>query len=268
MGSVYFYDFVMLHKQLDIGKMTSIEANPSSYSRCEFNKPYDFIDLFPLKSTDYLRSKIDWEGEKHLIWLDYDGDLDDSVLEDLIIIAQNASPLDICIVTIRAKTPPESKDDTELDLRREFVDAFSEFYPTGEKLTPNRFPFILQSILLTNLKKGVMEERSEFNGRLSVRKLFSFAYADGAPMFSLGIIFLDPDDAKTASLLDLAESHHDFISSNNMEVSTIIVPHLTVKEKIVLDEKIRELKSSSDCRTIVNAIKINLEEEEIMGYMK
>jgi hypothetical protein len=248
--------------------MTSIEANPSSYPRCEFNKPYDFIDLFPLKSTDYLRSEIDWEGEKHLIWLDYDGDLDDSVLEDLIIIAQNASPLDICIVTIKAKTPPESEDDNGLDLRREFVEAFSEFYPTGEKLTENRFPFILQSILLTNLQKGVIEERSELNGKLSIRKLFSFSYADGAPMLSLGIIFLNPDDAETTNLLDVAERNHDFISSDIKEVSTIIVPHLTVKEKIVLDEKIRELKSSSDCRTIVNAIKINLEEEEIKGYMR
>jgi hypothetical protein len=87
-------------------------------------------------------------------------------------------------------------------------------------------------------------------------------------MLSLGIIFLNPDDAETTNLLDVAERNHDFISSDIKEVSTIIVPHLTVKEKIVLDEKIRELKSSSDCRTIVNAIKINLEEEEIKGYMR
>jgi len=186
------------------------------------------------------------------------------------MISENASPLDICIITLRAEAPPEKKnreDKKEPDLRKKFIDTFFEFYPEGEKISEKRFPLILQSILLKCLLKGVMEKRSELSGKLVFRKLFSFSYADGAQMFSLGGIFLDPNDKTTVHLLDKAEESHEFICSDAGEIFDIIIPHLTVKEKIVLDENIRKLRRSKNRREVIDGLKLKLREDEIEGYV-
>ncbi|TFH06560.1 MAG: hypothetical protein E4H14_10595 [Candidatus Thorarchaeota archaeon] len=267
MGAVYFYDFVMLHKQLNIKKMTSIEADDETYPRCDFNKPFDFIDLRHLMSTDYLKGEVDWENERHLIWLDYDGVLSHSMLCDLMVIDQNAAQFDICVITIEAKTPQKRTSKKQPDMRRDFQNAFSEFYPIGKKITDKDFPSILQSILLKCLTKGVREIRSDIMGKIELRKLFSFSYADGARMYSLGVIFLN-DDNSILGKFDAAEKDHEFISSDINWIDRIIIPNLTIKERMDLDENIDSLRCSGDCCELMSERNINLDRSEIEGYMK
>ena len=44
-GSIYFADFILFHKLLNIQKMTSIDDKEDDKDRFLFNKPYGFIDF-------------------------------------------------------------------------------------------------------------------------------------------------------------------------------------------------------------------------------
>src|SRR5690606_17462866 len=69
MGSIYYYDFILIHKLLGIKKLISFDAKTTT-KRFKFNKPYDFIEFQNKLSTDFL-ADYNWKSNS-IIWLDYD----------------------------------------------------------------------------------------------------------------------------------------------------------------------------------------------------
>src|SRR5205809_597881 len=55
-GAAFLEDFKILHSEFAITNMDCIEADAFVQTRQEFNKPYDFIKLFPDTSTAYITS--------------------------------------------------------------------------------------------------------------------------------------------------------------------------------------------------------------------
>src|SRR5262245_22405892 len=78
-GSYFFHDYRILHHELDIRIMTSIEGDTSLLNRCNFNKPYSAVTIVPKMSSDYLPS-ISRE-QNYLIWLDNDFGLTKTVTD-------------------------------------------------------------------------------------------------------------------------------------------------------------------------------------------
>jgi len=78
-GSIYYYDFILFHKMLNMNNLLSID-DKSTRRRFEFNRPYDFI-LFENKISTNFLSEYDWK-QKTALWLDYDYKLEDIVLSD------------------------------------------------------------------------------------------------------------------------------------------------------------------------------------------
>ena len=58
MGSIYYYDFLLFHKYLKIRNLISIDDKTQFKERFKFNLPYDYIDFFNLKTTEFLSTKI------------------------------------------------------------------------------------------------------------------------------------------------------------------------------------------------------------------
>ena len=85
-GSIYYYDFILFHKMLNMNNLLSID-DKSTKKRFTFNRPYDFISFKNKRSTDFL-SEYDWK-QNTVLWLDYDDRLREIVLSDLKIIAKN-----------------------------------------------------------------------------------------------------------------------------------------------------------------------------------
>lgn len=78
-GSIYFADFQLFHKYLNISKMTSIEVESDIEKRCKFNKPYGFINLEISDAKDYI-PEIDW-NDGVFIWLDYDTEISEEIVK-------------------------------------------------------------------------------------------------------------------------------------------------------------------------------------------
>jgi hypothetical protein len=227
-GSIYYYDFILFHKMLNINKLLSID-DKSTIKRFNFNRPYDFITFENKISTDFL-NEHDWI-KNSVLWLDYDNKLKDIVLSDIKIIAKNCKKKDFLIITLNAYC--EKFGDERDRAREKFFSNFGKYIPpeynNKRYYTPKHFPYLLQEVILKYLMT-----MSEYRD-ISFYKLFSFSYKDGSPMFTMGGIF---DDNKA---LCNRKWVNKFISTDE-EVKDINVPVLTYCEKFHIDSHIEELK--------------------------
>lgn len=227
-GSIYYYDFILFHKMLNINKLLSID-DKSTIKRFEFNRPYDFITFKNEISTDFL-SEYDWK-QNSVLWLDYDNKLKDIVLSDIKIIAKNCKKKDFLIITVNAYcgNVGDERDQAREHFYNEFRMYISPEYHDKKYYTPKCFPYLLQEVILNYLMT-----MSEYRD-ISFYKLFSFRYRDGSPMFTIGGIF--DDDKKLCN----RKWDNKFISTDE-EVKDINVPILTYCEKFYIDSHIEKLK--------------------------
>ena len=112
LGSIYYYDFILFHKYLNVRNMISLDDKDYP-KRFEFNKPFDFITFKNMSTTDYL-SKNDLI-KKSFIWFDYDSSLirynkwketflnTETIFEDIRLIANKSNELDLFVLTVNIR---------------------------------------------------------------------------------------------------------------------------------------------------------------------
>ena len=101
LGSIWFADFVWAHKSLDIRHMVSIENDDIGYRRARFNKPYATVQVRHGHSSEVLaRLHNDDYCKAHpwVVWLDYDGGLNEVATNDIRSIIEK-SPADTILLT-------------------------------------------------------------------------------------------------------------------------------------------------------------------------
>ncbi|MDO6670399.1 hypothetical protein Q4511_15890 [Paracoccus sp. 1_MG-2023] len=104
-GSIWFTDFLMAHKVLGIDEMISIEASPVGYKRAEFNKVYRSISVLEGRSDERLpeiAAQVEYQARPWIVWLDYDGALDEQKVEEMRWLLLNAPPNSIVLFTFSA----------------------------------------------------------------------------------------------------------------------------------------------------------------------
>jgi hypothetical protein len=114
-GSAFFADFLLVHRTLGISDMISIEKDIDNGSRFEFNKPFACVKLEFGLSTGIL-PLLDWEP-RSIVWLDYDGILNQGVLEDVAFLAAKCCSGSVVIFSYNVnpmKEPPKSRSTTPM----------------------------------------------------------------------------------------------------------------------------------------------------------
>ena len=107
MGSVYFADFQLFHQTLGLDDMISIEREDQYKPRFEFNRPFRCVKIKYGESSDVLAA-LSWE-KRSLVWLDYDGKLEASVISDLQSIVQKVVSGSVVSVSVNVEPdrPPQ-----------------------------------------------------------------------------------------------------------------------------------------------------------------
>jgi hypothetical protein len=109
LGSVYFTDFSLIHKSLGIDKLVSIEKNEDDRERFEANVPFASIEmLWGNTSSELPKLRLDLRS---IIWMDYDGRLDRSVLADIAHIASEASGGSVLAITVQCRFDCVTRED-------------------------------------------------------------------------------------------------------------------------------------------------------------
>lgn len=186
-GASFFSDFKLIHRELNITDMISIEGNSDmlNIKRCEFNKPFSCIVVRPGHSYQVL-NKLTWK-KKSIVWLDYDKSLQSFMFQDIETCSHKAKPWSFLVLSLRR--------DFEQTDKKMFQDEFGDKVP--EYLTPEYLESKKSHVLIRGMILSVIEEviandystKSE-EDRLIFKQIFNFTYKDDAPMYTFGGVFI------------------------------------------------------------------------------
>lgn len=225
LGGLSFTDFKIFHKELHIKEMHSIEGGTFSAEKLKFNSPYSFIKIHKEKTTVAL-TQIDLT-KKSLIWLDYDGTLDDYMFDDLSILL-NKLPIG-SIYLMSCNRELKSKETGELYTINEFSEKFENLVPIDLKETDFSGQEDYKTIrkMFSSFIKKIVKDRNRNGDDVNFHQLFNILYQEnrGARMFTFGGVVTSNDQ----DVNDFNLSNFKFITHNE-DVYKIDIPNITFKE--------------------------------------
>jgi hypothetical protein len=197
-GSIYFTDFQLFHQALGICDMCSLEKETEKEMRFDFNKPYRCIDLRMGESGSILPT-LEWV-KPSIVWLDYDGRLNRSVLADVATVCSRAKSGSILLISVNVQpevTAASTMKQQEVERLAAFVDAVGEdnvpLGLSGAELRGPKLAELCRRIISSKIKQELAYRNGPLNGeqRINYTQLVNFGYADGARMLTVGGIFYE-----------------------------------------------------------------------------
>ncbi len=236
LGGVSFTDFKLFHKELHISDMYSIEAgNKISEEKLKFNSPYAFIKIIKDLSTNALNSiPLD---KRALVWLDYDGNLEDYMFNDITTLFSKLPEGSIYIMTCNRELKYEEtgKEYTS----DEFKSVFGHLIPfqVKNKDFSNSSNYLTIRKMLKSQIDNTLNQRAQTDTSLKFEQLFNITYQEnrGAQMYTYGGIITTAD----FDLKDIFLEDFEFLS-NNEETYNLDIPNFTRKEIDLVDTNLIE----------------------------
>lgn len=241
-GSFMFDDFKILHNQLGIVEMISLENDETVYKRALFNKPYRCITIQHVKSSDFIDTFL---REKNFIfWLDYTNpaELGGQLSEFCSLINNKMESGDIVRITLNANpgslddkncTIMEGRSQTQIYKNRieKLRERIPDYMPSNideHNMSSKKYPLFL----LSCLKKAAMQTLApSIYQKKYLFPLFSSVYADGQQMLTLTAIVLDCDGDRD-KIKDCLDQYCDYVKFEWNKPCYIEIPELTTKEII------------------------------------
>ncbi|RYH28635.1 MAG: hypothetical protein EON54_23185, partial [Alcaligenaceae bacterium] len=184
-GSMWFTDFVLMHKVLGIDDMVTIEMDKSREKRVRFNKPFACIEVRMEHAATALGDLL---GDKPTaVWLDYDGPLKSAFTGDLqtaIGAMQEGSCILVSVNAVADQLRNQKDDDKELSpaeyLARVVGTDVGQI--DSARLTRTGFPQYVADLIHAQLKAAVLNSKPGCD----YVPIWSFDYSDGAVMVTVG----------------------------------------------------------------------------------
>jgi len=220
-GAVEFIDFELIHRQLRITDMISIEDDPDGIERYEWNRPFNNITVLAGRSSTVLPT-IDW-SRLSVVWLDYTSALTKGVIADCENLAQVLIPGSVLAVTINAH--PARRIAGRRDALGKAIGR--ERVPIG--VTDNRLGgwglAQAQHSVLTACLQGVFAVKPD---AASWRQLLNITYQDRAQMQMIAGIVGAPAVDRTLDQLRFEDLPEVRTGRNALHIR---VPLLTSRER-------------------------------------
>jgi hypothetical protein len=252
LGSVYFSDFLLFHKVLGFKHMVSIEKAEDSVvqRRFVYNRPFEAVTMKFGHSNNVLPG-LPWDV-RSIVWLDYDGVLDKSVLNDVATVSSKVISGSLLLVSVNANVPKVSSDETEggpktardaleRDVGKVKVSPTLESKDLASWGTAKAYRSIINNQIEETLKErnGILS----VGGRINYSQLFNFNYSDGAKMLTVGGLFFD--EAQEAIVSKCGFNHLEFYR-NDEEAYFIDPPLLTFREMRALEQHLPLINAPTD----------------------
>jgi len=251
-GSYMFDDFKILHNNLGMADMISLESDADVCKRAEFNKPYQCITVLHTKSSDYI-AQVFLE-QPCIFWLDYTAPRDFgeqfsdfcTIISkmnsgDIIRITLNAEPSSLLGRQIERETPLEDLYKKRYKVLRDRIEPYIPSDVNENCMTSKKYPLALLRCLMTaamqTLPPYPLQTKELF-------PLFSSVYADGQQMVTLTAIVVNGNDIRQ-NIQECLLQHENYINFKWDEPCPINVPSLTPKEIIYINNFL-PIKNSTD----------------------
>lgn len=264
LGSIFYTDFRLFHRELGINDMISIEKEEDDneleeeeddgelkeeLSRFHFNIPFKCIKLEIGLTTDVI-PRLTLNDKKSIVWLDYDGSLEPYMFDDISEILKKVCDDSFFILTCNCSLPryfhgQDSPDKAQKKLDN-FKKNFENLYPP--EIQKNDFTQFKRCELLRKMfHNKIKQTLSNLNGvkpddeKRVFQQLFYFRHKDRAPMLTFGG-FLTSKQNLTL-LEDGNQLNAEFISTSENLVN-IEPPIITNREIDLMNRKLPALSEA------------------------
>ncbi len=235
-GSIYYSDFTLFHKILNINKMSSIEFERNE-SRARFNLPFGCINLFPGQCNLELPNLVN-KDEKNITWLDYDSPLSSSSLDDIQTYAGKTSSGSMLLMTFNANSDDSPCFGDDFDALFEYRKSELKKRVTAHKiptltkskqLNKKNLHILYREIVINEIEETLTKRNKmvEPENELLYRQVINFEYSDDAKMMTLGFIFYQRKDT---DILELCQFNTLRQYTDDSAVYVIKAPKLTTEE--------------------------------------
>lgn len=254
-GSLYFTDFLLLHRQLAVSNMISIEKDsaPHQRERFELNRPFGNLEIRYGRASKILPS-LDW-SLPGVCWLDYDGHLDDEVLGDVESVVASSTSTTVLIVTVCVEPEAVVGDPLKTHQR---IDALAkrikadrmppaincDAHLGGWKLADFSYELLNDAVTraltartasvkpATRSTRGPETAKDVAGDGYEWRQFLHFRYSDAAKMLTIGGILHPASVADAVEDCRLDKKQWSRVSSDPF---VITIPKLTTREVLTLD---------------------------------
>lgn len=256
-GSIWFADFAMAHKSLQIDDMVSIEKDDIGYRRAVFNAPYATVRVKHGLSNNVLPSLYDDDLIKRrpwLVWLDYDYAYNESVRDDVRSIVENAPTNSIALFTFNGKDHKYGSAPERPNRLRELFGAVVPDDLSKEACKDEQMQETLATLALDYMR-ATAADLSRPGGFIPA---FRIVYRDLSPMITVGGVLPAKGAARVAS---------DTVGNQAWRCQPskpIVAPHLTMREAAVLQSKLPMAEQLS--RKVVQDLGFDLDEQQIEAF--
>lgn len=230
-GSVYFSDFILLHKTLGLSDMISIEQASQYRDRVLFNKPYGYVGMLWGTAAQCL-PQVDWK-KRTITWLDYDQPLNGEVLADLSMLATNARSGSLFLATVDVdpkRITAEWVDELRDEIGAELVPRSIE----AGHLKGARGPALAWRLINRSIREAIRVRNlsTASDSRVEYRQLFNFVYDDSSRMVTVGGLLVGNEEREA---LDASGIFDLWFVRKDSTPFQLVVPKLTFKEMKALD---------------------------------
>lgn len=234
LGSIYFIDFVLFHRYLGLTKLTSVEGDVEVKRRVDFNCPYELIKVVHDDMSAQI-ARLSNE-RRHIIWLDFDSLLTRELLDAVQLAAAQLTIESVLLVTVDVEPPGRPEDGPRkynpiVWMQHFKIEAKGLLWRGANRsdFTRDALPTTNARILKAAIDWGLQTRDAKFID------MFSFLYADGHRMLSLGGMIGTADDERRIRALDKSELFFlkDDVTNDPFQIR---VPLVTRKERHCLDQ--------------------------------
>ena len=233
LGSPFFVDFRLAHRELGIVAMTNIEQEMSDEARFVFNRPFGSIELKFGPAGDVLDT-LDW-AERTIVWLDFDKPLSVQQLADIRKVVALAQPGSVFLVSTNAH--PEQPLNSRIETMRRNLGDYMPFDLVDPDLlggweTAHLYRRIVTEVIADEL--AIRNAGATGGAVLHYNQWFNFQYSDGARMLTTGGILFDV--GLSGHVAGLGLDTLPYIRTTE-EAFSIDPPQLTLREMTHLESK-------------------------------
>lgn len=257
LGSIWFADFQIAHKRLNIRDLISFEQSDIGAARAVFNKPFSAVEvrhgttnaLLPDLLADPRFADYTW-----VVWLDYDGRIDEEVLYDLRILVESVPRDSIVVTTFNSDFRRYGRNKARPTTLHTLFDSVLDDKPTQEECNEENF-----AETLSDLVGNYMQSTAVSAGRKEVFRLgFDLRYVDSTPMSTVGGICVSTG---VRGAVDQEIGSADW---EGVMPQPINIPPLTFKEAAALQSILPSATTLK--REDVQKLGFDLPEEKIRAF--
>jgi hypothetical protein len=226
-GAYQFLDFDLVHRELGVRNMTSIESDSKLIARCHFNVPYKDIQIIQGTATTVLPT-LDWT-KKSIVWLDYTQRLRQQEIADCENVALTLTPGSVLAVTLNCH--PGEEGTRMRALEDAIGTAHVAITLTDDKLGGWGLAAAQHKLLTAKIEK-TLNDRGD---GASWQQVLNIRYKDDARMQLIVGIIDHPDIHAELSACKFGDM--DF-TSYDAESLIIAIPSLTTREQLKINESL------------------------------